>query len=123
MIMFCGKQELQRDTLSRMEKQASPELSAFGRQVLDRYGQSAPTATAVRLAVEATFSPAMIEQSFEKHAVGQYTDQLPFSMMVDVMSAVVTNRSGSVHSAIKSIRERASAPPSSRRGPGSPCDP
>ena len=80
-----------------MKKQASPTLGSFAQQVLDRYGQNAPTATAVRLALEATFGAAVIDQSFSDHAVGQYTDQLQFSMIVDVMSAVVTRRVNAVN--------------------------
>ena len=89
-----------------MKKQASPTLGSFAQQVLDRYSQSAPTATAVRLALEATFGAAVIDQSFADHAVGQYTDQLEFSMIVDVMSAVVTRRVNAVNSAITRIGDR-----------------
>src|SRR5207237_3710271 len=74
--------------------------SSFGAQILARFAAKAPLAMAVRLAMEHALSAAEIDALFERERRQQYTRKIAFSLIVDVMGAVVTGKVDAVHAAV-----------------------
>jgi hypothetical protein len=79
-------------------------LPSFGDQVLERFTRKNPLAASLRLVFEQMFAAAELDAVFEAHRDRQYTEQLAFSTLVDVMGAVVTGRVDTVHAALKKRR-------------------
>ncbi len=57
--------------------------------VFDRFVQESPVAVMVRGLLEHVLTPASVDALFEQHAEKQYTRELLFSEMVDLMGQVV----------------------------------
>ncbi len=88
-----------------MTDQAPPTLS-FGQQALERFGKRAPLAMALRLTLEHTFAAEALDAIFERCRTDGYTRTMAFSMLVDVMGAVVTGRAASPHAAMQKLGSR-----------------
>lgn len=80
-------------------------LSPFVQQVLDRYTTHAPIGLAVRVALEHSFAAPEIDAIFEKTRELQYDKKLHFSIVVDVMAAVVTQTVPSVNAGLVALGE------------------
>jgi hypothetical protein len=83
-----------------MKSQALP-VSTFGKEVLERYAARAPVPLSVRIAMEAAFTATEVDVVFEEARKVQYTREVLFSMIVDVMGAVVTRKSPSVNAELE----------------------
>lgn len=73
--------------------------------VLERFLQKAPVCVMVRATLEQVFAPAKLNAVFETAAVAQYTRELLFSTVVDLMSLVVCRIQPSVRAAYVDQRE------------------
>ena len=73
--------------------------------VFDIFVRKSPITVMARGMVERVFSPKQLDEWFEKTADVQYTRQLMFSSVFDIMSQVVCGFSKSVHRAFKAARE------------------
>ena len=80
-----------------MDDQA-PGLAAM---LLERFLRKNPLAASLRLVLEQMFAAEEINALFERERGQQYTRQIAFSTIVDVMTAVVTGRSSSVHAELQ----------------------
>src|SRR5262245_24795975 len=67
--------------------------------VLERFVEQAPVCVMVRATLEQVFAPEKLNAVFETTAVQQYTRELLFSTVVDLMSLVVCRIHKSVHAA------------------------
>src|SRR5271165_2592385 len=74
------------------------EAMLLGR-VFDRFVEKTPFAVMSRSLLERTLAPEKLEALFEEHADAQYTRELTFSSIVDLMGQVVTNAFPSVRAA------------------------
>src|SRR3954447_688860 len=71
--------------------------------VFERFTQRSPLSVMAQGAIEYALSESALNQVFEDNAEGQYTRQLLFSNVFDLMSVVVTGSYGSVCSAYKGL--------------------
>lgn len=78
----------------------------------EAFVERSPVSVMMRGLVEKFFHPERVDRLFEEHAVVQYTWQLPFSTVAEVLSEVVFNVSPSVGA---SLQEREGTLPVSRR--------
>lgn len=78
----------------------------------EKFVEASPVSVMMRGIVENLFHAERIERLFEKTAVSQYTLQLPFATVAEVMGEVVFNVSPSVGA---SLQERAETLPVSRK--------
>jgi len=78
----------------------------------EAFVEQSPVSVMMRGLVEKFFHPERVDRLFEEHAVTQYTWQLPFSTVAEVLSEVVFNVSPSVGA---SLQEREGTLPVSRR--------
>ena len=69
------------------------------KDVFDRFVAKSPTCVMERVILENIFAPDKLDAVFERVAERQYTRDLLFSSVVDVMSAVVCRINPSLHSA------------------------
>ena len=69
--------------------------------LLERFLRKNPLAASLRLVLEQMFAAEEINALFERERGQQYTRQIAFSTIVDVMTAVVTGRSSSVHAELQ----------------------
>jgi len=67
--------------------------------VLERFIEQAPVCPMVRATMEQVFAPEKLNEIFAKTAVQQYTRELLFSSVVDLMSLVVCRMNKSMHAA------------------------
>ena len=74
--------------------------------VLDRFAQGSPVTVMVRGILENLLRPEKIDAIFEQTAVEQYTRQLLFSSVVDLMSLVVCKIRPSIHAAYQARQEK-----------------
>jgi hypothetical protein len=73
--------------------------------VFKRFTERSPLSVMAQGAIEYALSESALNQLFEDHAEGQYTRQLLFSTVFDLMSVVVTGSYDSVCSAYKDLKE------------------
>jgi IS4 transposase len=67
--------------------------------VLERFAVKTPFAVMARSLLERTLTPESLDSLFEQKAQSQYTRELTFSSVVDLMGQVVTSSFGSVRAA------------------------
>jgi hypothetical protein len=73
--------------------------------VFQRFTERSPLSVMAQGAIEYALSESELNQVFEDYAEGQYTRELLFSTVFDLMSVVVTGSYGSVCSAYKDLHE------------------
>src|ERR1700719_1734938 len=73
--------------------------------VFKRFTERSPLSVMAQGAIEYALSESVLNQVFENYAVDQYTRDLLFSNVFDLMSVVVTGSYGSVCSAYKDLQE------------------
>src|SRR5215217_6179803 len=73
--------------------------------IFERFAKSSPLSVMAQGAIEYALSESALDQVFEQNAQGQYTRELLFSSVFDLMSVVVTGSYGSVCSAYKGLNE------------------
>ena len=81
-----------------MEGQDHPTLSAM---LLERFALKNPLAASLRLVLERLFDAKAINALFEKNRCQQYTQQILFVTIVEVMFAVVSRKVDSAHAAMQ----------------------
>jgi hypothetical protein len=74
--------------------------------VFQRFAQRSPVAVMVRGLLEQVLAPATVDALFEQHAQKQYTRELLFSQVVDLMSQVVAGVHPSAHAAYQAHHDR-----------------
>jgi hypothetical protein len=74
--------------------------------VFERFVKESPVAVMVRGLLENVLTPASVDTLFEKHAENQYTRELLFSQIVDLMGQVVCGIYPSANAAYQKQRER-----------------
>lgn len=72
----------------------------------DRFAEQSPVAVMVRGLLENTLNPAAVNALFEQHAQKQYTRELLFSDIVDVMGEVVAGSRRSVNASFRAHQKR-----------------
>ena len=98
----------------RVERQSPAEAARGSRrvsqvlpsEVLKRFVKESAVTVMVRVAMENALSPEALDALFERTAERQYTRELLFSTMVDLMSTVVCGARPSVHAAYQAVVER-----------------
>lgn len=78
----------------------------FLNSVFDRFVQESPVAVMVRGLLEHVLTPASVDALFEQHADNQYTRELLFSQVVDLMGQVVCGIYPSANAAYQKQRQR-----------------
>lgn len=73
--------------------------------VFDAFVRKSPITVMARGMMERVFNPKQLDEWFERTAEVQYTRQLLFSSVFDIMSQVVCGLSQSVHGAFKAAKE------------------
>ena len=68
-------------------------------QVFDRFVAHSPVSVMVRGTLEYALQPQQLDELFTQHAQHQYTRELLFSSVVDLLSLVVSRTHTSVHAA------------------------
>lgn len=76
------------------------------KDVFDRFLAESPVSVMMRGTLENVFAPAKLDAVFERAAVQQYTRELLFSNMVNLMSLVVCRMHPSMHHAYVNRREQ-----------------
>ena len=76
-------------------------------EVLSRFIEGCPVAVMARLGLEHALSRDWVDEIFEKHRKRQYTRELLFSTVVDLMSLVATGQRPSLNAAAQKNRELA----------------
>jgi IS4 transposase len=74
--------------------------------IFERFAQQSPVAVMVRGLLEHALHPGAVDALFERHAEKQYTRELLFSQVVDVMSQVVAGIQPSANAAYQAQQER-----------------
>lgn len=72
--------------------------------VVQRFVEQSPVAVMARLALERAVSAEWVDQVFEQHRQRQYTHELLFSTVVDLMALVAVGLRPSLHAAAKSSK-------------------
>src|SRR3954449_13176156 len=92
-------------------------------EVFERFIQQAPISVMFRTLLEHTLDPAEIDRLFEENADRQYTREILFSSIVELMGAVVCGAQPSVRAAyLASLGEVAASLSSLYRKPTSAND-
>ncbi len=73
--------------------------------IFDRFAKDSPIAVMVRGLLEHALPPQSVDQLFQQHAQTQYTRELLFSPMVDLMALVVCGVRPSIHAAYQARRD------------------
>lgn len=73
--------------------------------VFDRFAQKSPVAVMVRSLLEHVLTPASVDALFDEHAESQYTRELLFSQIVDLMGQVVCGIYPSANAAYQKQRQ------------------
>src|SRR5437868_9211600 len=68
--------------------------------------QETPIAVMARAALEGTLNPQHLDELFARTAERQYTNELLFSSLVDLMSRVVLGLEPSVHAAWRKLEDQ-----------------
>ena len=71
--------------------------------ILARFEQHAPLSVMMREAMEHALSPEMVDQVFEQHRQRQYSRELLFSTVVELMGLVALGQSPSLHAAARKL--------------------
>jgi hypothetical protein len=74
-------------------------------KVFERFIEKTPVSVMARAAMEHALAPEALEALFVEHADKQYTRELLFSSVVDLMSVVVSKVAPSVHAAYQAVAE------------------
>ena len=74
--------------------------------VFDRFAQNSPVAVMVRALLEQALDPGTVNGIFDEHAQKQYTRELLFSDIVDVMGEVVAGSRRSVNAGFRARQKR-----------------
>lgn len=74
-------------------------------KVFDRFVAKTPVSVSARVAMEYALAPEALDELFGQHAEQQYTRDLLFSSVVDLMGVVVAKIEPSVHAAYQEIAE------------------
>lgn len=74
-------------------------------QMFEQFVAKAPISVAARAAMEYALAPAALDGLFGEHAKAQYTRELLFSSVVDLMSVVVAKIEPSVHAAYQEMAD------------------
>ena len=73
-------------------------------QVFERFVEESPVSVMVRGLLETVLSPQKLDELFEKSSKTQYTKELLFSTVVEMMNTVVCGVRPSIHAAPSSKR-------------------
>ena len=74
-------------------------------QVFDAFVKESPLCVMIRGLIERVLDPKRLDEWFEEHAESQYTRDLLFSTVFDIMSKVVSGSYKSVHAAYQASNE------------------
>jgi IS4 transposase len=74
-------------------------------KLFDRFVNKTPVSVIARAAMEYALAPDALDALFEQHADQQYTRELLFSSVVDLMGVVVTKIEPSVHAAYQRVTD------------------
>src|SRR6266511_1276284 len=74
-------------------------------KLFERFVQKTPVSVLARAAMEHAMAPEALDVLFDEHADKQYTRELLFSSVVDLMSVVVTKVAPSVHAAYQAVAD------------------
>jgi hypothetical protein len=74
--------------------------------VLERFIEKSPVSVMARLAVQRAVSPEWVDSLFEEHQERQYTRELMFSSVVEMMSLVAMGLRPSLHAAANAQPKR-----------------
>lgn len=74
-------------------------------KVFDRFIEKTPVSVMAHAAMEHALAPEALDALFVEHADKQYTRELLFSSVVDLMGVVVTKVAPSVHAAYQAVAE------------------
>jgi hypothetical protein len=77
-------------------------------QVFERFVEESPVSVMVRGLLEKALCPQILDELFERNAKIQYTRELLFSTVVNLMSLVVCGVRPSVHAAYQAVSEEIS---------------
>lgn len=77
-------------------------------QVFERFVEESPVSVMVRGLLEKALCPQILDELFERNAKIQYTRELLFSTVVNLMSLVVCGVRPSVHAAYQAASEEIS---------------
>ncbi len=75
-------------------------------QIFERFVEESPLTVMMRILLEKTLAPAALDELFEQTAQVQYTRELLFSQLVEVMSLVTCGIEPSVNSAYRNYAEK-----------------
>jgi IS4 transposase len=73
--------------------------------VLERFVKDSPVSVMARLTMQRALSPEWMDQLFEAHREQQYTRELLFSTVVDLMALVALGLRPSLHAAAQAMKE------------------
>ena len=73
--------------------------------MLKRFAEQAPVAVMARLGMQRAISAEWVNEVFEQHSDAQYTRELLFSTVVDLMSLVALGLRPSLHAAAQKARD------------------
>ena len=74
--------------------------------IFEKFVEKSPVSVMARGMMERVLNPEQLDQWFEKTAEEQYTKDLLFSSVVDIMSQVVSGSRDSVHAAYQASKEQ-----------------
>lgn len=74
-------------------------------KIFDRFVEKTPVSVMARAAMEHALAPEALDALFVEHADKQYTRELLFSSVVDLMGVVVSKVAPSVHAAYQAVSE------------------
>lgn len=74
-------------------------------KVFDRFVEKSPISVMARAAMEHALAPKALDAVFDEHADGQYTRELLFSSLVDLMGVVVSKLAPSMHAAYQAVAD------------------
>src|SRR5882724_9875591 len=69
--------------------------------VFERFVEKSPISVMARGVIEFAFAPTALDQLFDRHAEQQYTRELLFSSVTDLMSLVVCGTHASIRAAYR----------------------
>ena len=73
--------------------------------MFERFVEKTPVSVMARAAMEHALAPAALDALFEEHTDKQYTRDLLFSSVVDLMGVVVGKVAPSVHAAYQAVAD------------------
>lgn len=74
-------------------------------ELLERFSEQAPVAVMARLGLQRAIGAQWVNQVFEEHSETQYTRELLFSTVVELMSLVALGMRPSLHAAAKKMKQ------------------